>query len=70
MPKELYFYALLASLTGGMIYPFRLPRMPNVDYLIMKLQKARSLRDKRCAHHQAGMRAQMVNLATRYRGER
>lgn len=70
MTKEMYFYAIIAALTGGMIYPFRLPRIPSAAYLLMRMQSKRTHYDRKVASHQPGLHAMRVNLATRYRGKR
>ncbi len=70
MTKEMYFYAIVAVLTGGMIYPFRVPRMPNASYLMMRMQTKRSHYDKVVSAQRPGLKAMRVSLATRYRGKR
>ncbi len=64
------FYRLVAALTGGMMMPQPVIRGRSISYLMMRMQTARAARDGRCAHHRAGLRAQMVSLSTRYRGKR
>ena len=70
MDKELCFYAIVAVLTGGMIFPFRLPRVPNASYLIVRMQSKQRHHDRVIASHQPGHQAMRVSLATRYRGKR
>ncbi len=70
MTKEVCFYAIVAALTGGMIYPFRLPRIPSAAYLLMRMQSKRTQYDRKVAAHRPGLQTMRVSLATRYRGKR
>lgn len=68
--NNIYFYQILGLLTGNLMPSIKIPRIPNVAYLMMQMQLKRTHYDRKVASHQPGLHAMRVNLATRYRGKR